>query len=60
MAPDWVDWRTIVPDLSSDRIAYLAFKALFDPQTMTAAEVQELAAAVVAHRSPRQAATGPN
>ncbi len=60
MTPDWVDWRTIVPDLSSDRITYLAFKALFDPKTMTAAEIQELAAAVVAHRSPHQPATGPN
>ena len=48
------DWRTIVPDLSSDRIAYLAFKALFDPRSMSPAEVQELAAAVVAHRNAAQ------
>ena len=44
-----IDWRATIPVLSSDRVAYLAFKALFDPRTVTPAEVQELAAAVVAH-----------
>ena len=51
MIADWTDWRARVPDLSSEWIAYLALKAILDPRSMTPVEVQELAAAVLAHRS---------
>lgn len=47
--PDWVDWRETVPDLTSERAAYLSSKALFNPRSMTIAEIQELAASVMAH-----------
>ena len=48
---DWVDWKAVVPALGSERIRYLAGRALLYPEKLTLNEIQELAASVVAHTS---------